>query len=74
MNVVMIIPTGIGCEIGGHCGDGNDHGHEGGRSSVVGASPAGSHHGQADGVMRERHAGRPQSTFPATGPKCHLPS
>jgi hypothetical protein len=22
MNVVMIIPTGIGCEIGGHCGDG----------------------------------------------------
>jgi hypothetical protein len=23
MNVVMIIPTGIGCEIGGHCGDGN---------------------------------------------------
>jgi len=21
MNVVMIIPTGIGCEIGGHCGD-----------------------------------------------------
>jgi len=23
MNVVMIIPTGIGCEIGGHCGDAN---------------------------------------------------
>jgi len=23
MNVVMIIPTGIGCEIGGHCGDGS---------------------------------------------------
>ncbi len=23
MNVVMIIPTGIGCELGGHCGDGN---------------------------------------------------
>ncbi len=23
MNVVMIVPTGIGCEIGGHCGDGN---------------------------------------------------
>jgi len=23
MNVVMIIPTGIGCVIGGHCGDGN---------------------------------------------------
>ena len=23
MNIVMIIPTGIGCEIGGHCGDGN---------------------------------------------------
>ena len=23
MNAVMIIPTGIGCEIGGHCGDGN---------------------------------------------------
>jgi len=22
MNIVMIIPTGIGCEIGGHCGDG----------------------------------------------------
>ena len=21
MNVVMIVPTGIGCEIGGHCGD-----------------------------------------------------
>jgi len=23
MNAVMIIPTGIGCEIGGHCGDAN---------------------------------------------------
>ena len=23
MNVVMIIPTGIGCEIGGHAGDAN---------------------------------------------------
>lgn len=23
MNVVMIVPTGIGCEIGGHCGDAN---------------------------------------------------
>ena len=23
MNIVMIIPTGIGCEIGGHCGDAN---------------------------------------------------
>ena len=23
MNAVMIVPTGIGCEIGGHCGDGN---------------------------------------------------
>ncbi len=23
MNVVMIIPTGIGCEVGGHCGDAN---------------------------------------------------
>lgn len=23
MNAVMIIPTGIGCEIGGHCGDSN---------------------------------------------------
>ena len=23
MNVVMIILTGIGCEIGGHCGDAN---------------------------------------------------
>lgn len=23
MNVVVIVPTGIGCEIGGHCGDGN---------------------------------------------------
>ena len=23
MNVIMIIPTGIGCEIGGHCGDAN---------------------------------------------------
>lgn len=22
MNVVTIVPTGIGCEIGGHCGDG----------------------------------------------------
>ncbi|MCF7837516.1 MAG: DUF3326 domain-containing protein [Candidatus Marinimicrobia bacterium] len=27
MTVVMIVPTGIGCEIGGHCGDGNAPAH-----------------------------------------------
>ena len=23
VNVFIVVPTGIGCEIGGHCGDGN---------------------------------------------------